>query len=1558
MNHKLANILQEQIKAAGQEGFEGLIAKLLEKLTGHHFYLAKSGSQEGRDLSSRTANANVIAVECKRYKPQTALGERDLSGEIVQVTRSIPDLDIWVLVTSRDVDSILNENLLQEIKRRNIEFVVIADDDSNPSTLEALCANSSQTVIDFLQANSNTVDVAKIQGVLDKICAHNDFSIRLQALKDKLLSPLIGYENWRISQNRHLLSCFKSEADSRRDFGQPINVTDETVHVIKRTDLSQQLTDWYESWTDKKSFFALLGEEGDGKTWGAAQWIGNNLQSQKDFPPVVFMSSLEVRTNEPDDLISEIINRRLKGYPLEQWKGRVNRWIEHREICGPLLFLVLDGINERHKPQWWRRLLEKLSSSPWFDKIAVIITCRQGYWQRNFQSLSNFQFTTWAINPYNDSELEEALRTHQLSRAQISDSLLALIRKPRYFDLTVKYRQQMADSGDMTPARLVYEDWKDRHSRKSNMSLNSNDFESFIRNLAERYIQSPVLNSKDIADNLPLNDDQAQILEELRTGGILRYQYGRLQVDPKFLQYGFALLLVDELEQQVHLNEKALEEVIAEWLEPHSGMDIKAEICHFASLIALHRSELSKDLKVALLQAWVFSQNPSITTDKDFIAYLPLDPKAYVMLAEIVWSDAYENPWAQELVMQAFMRWKDHENVLTTLTQAFERWLGFVHRFGFAFDRQNQSAEELHNKINERISQEIPIGEFSFCGNPFTAIEDDGLLRLGRVALGIISLLPKNNFIRAVTLGCLADAIMDYPSRYDLFQWVISTSQEPIADEIKSEVKQLISNKNLVALQAAHSLLSFEGSNNAYQIQQTLQDDLFPINPQLAEHMEDPCNSWFQWSEEDCKKCLTRTDLAPYQIVQKISNYCLNPDFAVPEDLGDRLQLLIEEISVDELWSTHWRGGDDIKYEQCEAVLCAYIPQTVADKLCNAIQSVQQRTGENLRQLCFHFASNYLIFTNNEHEVIRQAWQEINAKFNDFGDLERIAEARLFWIVLKNLDPNQQLNHFYSRSEELIDFTFLEKSFKSNISISEEIKALLRDGNQMQIQRILSFLAKHPKNLHKEIVQEFIYHLINHTDSFIRSIALKILFGANIDSINQNFLNRTWKWDLSYHEAENYWGSYFLCKYASSESYATLSKCIHPAYIGYLVSLRGTKEAEICEFINYISQAWNKIYEETFQVPDDLPLIEVRISRETSFPNYTRIHLSESYNSRSENSINRNFSWGGYVARNKSDSDLLFSGNYVELNASVNKFIQQQNDIGNFLIFDIIPVDVLSRVVVLQPQLVEQWLKPIAPEQDPSKRKVIHLASAFYECLCAALFNEDHSQAQELYDCLQSERRKVALYDCDTKISFLDYALLCGNKKLEIENLWQQRIKNCRSDLELLEILIVFQQSGKTNWLQSYIENSLGSLSPREFSFATTVLGFIDDNFAAEKLTKMVETLPDTWRGKLASLSLERWQKNSWAKHWFAAFLNESDAVVAWSRFRLFLHCVDRRYWLWEKSIINGSLKHDNYERNLGFLEDNIPDVLRHSIQKNENSLKQHFLGQKIAERQAWPWLE
>lgn len=70
MSNQLLDALRK-LKPSGVQGFEGLVAQLLEALTERRFYLAKSGSQEGRDMSSGHYDSNVIAVECKRYLNRT-----------------------------------------------------------------------------------------------------------------------------------------------------------------------------------------------------------------------------------------------------------------------------------------------------------------------------------------------------------------------------------------------------------------------------------------------------------------------------------------------------------------------------------------------------------------------------------------------------------------------------------------------------------------------------------------------------------------------------------------------------------------------------------------------------------------------------------------------------------------------------------------------------------------------------------------------------------------------------------------------------------------------------------------------------------------------------------------------------------------------------------------------------------------------------------------------------------------------------------------------------------------------------------------------------------------------------------------------------------------------------------------------------------------------------------------------------------------------------------------------------------------------------------------------
>jgi hypothetical protein len=56
------------LQAAGASGFEGLILAHLSRLIGRRFFLAKTGSQAGKDASTAGYGATYIDIECKKYR--------------------------------------------------------------------------------------------------------------------------------------------------------------------------------------------------------------------------------------------------------------------------------------------------------------------------------------------------------------------------------------------------------------------------------------------------------------------------------------------------------------------------------------------------------------------------------------------------------------------------------------------------------------------------------------------------------------------------------------------------------------------------------------------------------------------------------------------------------------------------------------------------------------------------------------------------------------------------------------------------------------------------------------------------------------------------------------------------------------------------------------------------------------------------------------------------------------------------------------------------------------------------------------------------------------------------------------------------------------------------------------------------------------------------------------------------------------------------------------------------------------------------------------------------
>lgn len=1582
----LLNLLRNKIHHSGKNGFEGLIAELLEVLTERHFYLAKAGSQEGRDLSSRYPHSNTIAVECKRYRKKTELDEGPLSHKLDQVKKSFPDLDLWVLVASRDINSQLYENLGQKAKEEGFDFQAITDGDGEPSSLAVLCSNSPETVMKFLKSKISPEEEISLRTELNEISKHPDFLSKKEYLKARFLSPLVGYENWRLEQNKNFLNSLKSIEESYKFFHQRINVDDENIEFIERKILTAELDKWYLNWGQNKQIFTILGEEGDGKTWGIAHWLGSKIREDNSFPAVIFISSLQAKIHDPLILVSECISRIIPRLTGENISKRVNRWLTKETGNTPIILLVLDGINERHDFQWWRKLLDILVASPWQNNVAVVITCRKKYWNLNDMSLHSSKIKTYQLPPYNEGELQKALKLNSLTRSEISDDLFPLICKPRYFDLVIRYREKIVNSGDITIARLIYEDWKDRLKRKRNIPLNDNDFQGLIKNLAAKTLEKKTkkLNTQEIKENIENKED---IFEELRTGGIIREKRGKVEIDEKFLIYGFGLLLVEILEEATEQENNNLEEEIYKWLEPHAEMNIKGKICHYATLIALEDLEIPHQVKVALLLAWVNSHNPKESIDEDLVKYLHLAPEAYIELTENIWHSRKDNPWAQELLMYAFLNGLKNEKVLEKLTPKLEEWLGFININGSPFLRNYKNPKELYKKVCDRIGKELNLGTFDFNGYSFKIIDDDGLMRLGRVALALISYLAKKQFIQAISIGILAEAIMDYPDKYIIVQWIFQTASDSLWEQTKVEAEKLIKLDHLVTKEAAYRLLSSEGSVQAYKLRQNLPlEDLFQSSKWLEEQKKDPCTSLIQWNQNTCEKCLDRTDLSPSWIAERLKTFCLNPELLkkIPDNLGKRLESLVEEIEINSLWSSYWANTADNTFKQYEPALCAYAPDAIAGLVRDTIKTIISRTetqiilsllsmwnlkfhfyrlmcyfssklGYSWRQLSFHIWEHYLILNEKEKLAINNSWQ-IFTIFNFEGELEKLAESHLFKIVLEELDSEEQLNYLLERPETALDLTSFEDTFKPITKLDKVLSKLEETLTRKSLERILWFLSSHKENLDENQIEKYIYPLlISSKETFIRALVLKIIYLSNNKQIINKFVDSSWQWNCDYHDLENHVGSLLFCQYGISLPYENLKKRLHPAYLGLAIRYRNFPIDEVQQYKKDLDLFLDGIENSFPELPTDFPFIEIRISNNNDFNSLYQINLSDLYLIRSNTFVNSSSVWGGL---NKNGLQGLLKINEKdniskEQNKIFEKTLQEQLKAGNYYFCYPISEDIIEKITAQNPELVEKWLSLLLLDQEKIRHRFLNLATTFYETFCSVLLKQNHPQAIPLHQCLRQAKSKVILLDSQINIRFLDYILFQVEPNDAIQQNWQERLEETYSDLELMELVIAAQNGKAESWLQSYVEKGLESSVPLDFCYAVTILGFLDNNWAFENLDHLAQNQPDTWRKDLVNLSLERWQKNLWAKYRFKNFITETEPVLAWRSFRLFLQCVDKRFWLWQKNIFDSSL---SQKVNQDFFEYNR-QTIKNSIIKNEKSLEEYFLGQKIQQRQVFPFL-
>ena len=221
---------------------------------------------------------------------------------------------------------------------------------------------------------------------------------------------------------------------------------------------------------------------------------------------------------------------------------------------GPLILIVVDGINEKAELRW-PSFFRTLQDGRWRGRVLALATDRPGHWIPECQSLKSYGFARISVKRYDDAELARALSGRGVGIGDIPDGPHQdLIRTPLYCDLVCEHLPEMVAQGDPTVERLLLLDMRYRRSSKPGFPLSEDEFTAIVVAAAERYRAGPErLTVADAARLSPLPDHRRKIYHEIVSGGLLVRKPGAgppsFIVERKRLVYGLGMLLAEEVRQ-------------------------------------------------------------------------------------------------------------------------------------------------------------------------------------------------------------------------------------------------------------------------------------------------------------------------------------------------------------------------------------------------------------------------------------------------------------------------------------------------------------------------------------------------------------------------------------------------------------------------------------------------------------------------------------------------------------------------------------------------------------------------------------------------------------------------------------------------------------------------------------------------------------------------------------------------------------------------------------------------------------------------------------------------
>ena len=423
------------------EPFEELVAKLLELLLEIPFVLAKSGTQPSGDARSITG---AVSIQTKNYSDGTEPRDVEIVGDIDIVRRNLQDLQVYVLVISRDV-SAQSLGELESVSEETGLDIVTLELSGELSDLGALCVTYWEDIHHFFDLSdmdpqfSAWVQIArddsKTQAQMEKVQSKVEDGIQTQ----KHVQEDVG---------KYLRKRFATD----KDFN-PINLS----QAIERKSLESEITDWWE--TEESPICCLEGKEGHGKTWLASKWVSSICEKEN-----VVTFWLDSKDWSDRKTIFDLLHTCVSViYPSHE-QGKITKLQNKLAKIWRKTLIVLDGVNERNAIEAAQRILTEYynPNSEWADRIRFLLTIRSLNNYPDFESSLPEDCHKISVEPFNDTELQDALTQKDLKPDDLPDSLIEIAKIPRYFQRCIELQNELGSFGVVTKEMVLLADLSDK----------------------------------------------------------------------------------------------------------------------------------------------------------------------------------------------------------------------------------------------------------------------------------------------------------------------------------------------------------------------------------------------------------------------------------------------------------------------------------------------------------------------------------------------------------------------------------------------------------------------------------------------------------------------------------------------------------------------------------------------------------------------------------------------------------------------------------------------------------------------------------------------------------------------------------------------------------------------------------------------------------------------------------------------------------------------------------------------------------------------------------------